>query len=46
MLTDLGSTNGVRVNGAPVDRPRVLASGDVIELGTVDRVTFRRSDAR
>lgn len=39
VLTDLGSTNGVSVNGAPVDRPRVLTPGDVVELGST-RVTF------
>jgi len=40
VLSDLGSTNGVSVNGVAVDRPRVLASGDAIELGTTT-VTFR-----
>ncbi len=40
VLTDLGSTNGVTVNGVAVDRPRVLSPGDVIELGTTS-VTFR-----
>jgi hypothetical protein len=39
VLTDLGSTNGVSVNGVPVDRPKVLSPGDEIELGTT-RVTF------
>jgi hypothetical protein len=39
VLTDLGSTNGVTVNGVRVDRPRVLSAGDVIELGTTE-VTF------
>ena len=31
-ISDLGSTNGTRVNGAPVERAR-LADGDVIEIG-------------
>src|SRR5215831_11785840 len=31
-VTDLGSKNGVRVNGAPVRRAR-LADGDVVEIG-------------
>lgn len=31
-IADLGSTNGTRVNGQPVDRVR-LADGDVIEIG-------------
>jgi predicted component of type VI protein secretion system len=39
ILTDLGSTNGVSVNGTRVERPQVLAAGDVIELGTT-RVAF------
>jgi hypothetical protein len=38
-VQDLGSTNGVRVNGRQVDGPHPLESGDRIELGTVS-VTF------
>jgi len=40
-VRDLGSTNGVKVNGRRVDpaRPQSLKRGDVIELGT-SRVTF------
>jgi hypothetical protein len=34
-IQDLGSTNGVRVNGRQVDGPHPLESGDRIELGTV-----------
>jgi len=33
VLSDLGSTNGVSVNGERVERPQVLAPGDRIELG-------------
>jgi len=33
-ITDLGSTNGVRVNGQPVSVAHPLATGDRIELGT------------
>ena len=33
VLTDLGSTNGSRINGQPVERPEVVRSGDEIELG-------------
>jgi hypothetical protein len=33
MLTDLGSTNGTRVNGAPI-RERILASGDEVSVGS------------
>jgi hypothetical protein len=41
IVRDLGSTNGVKVNGQRVDpaRPQSLKRGDVIELGTA-RVTF------
>jgi hypothetical protein len=40
-VRDLGSTNGVKVNGRRLDpsRPQSLKRGDVIELGT-SRVTF------
>jgi hypothetical protein len=38
-IQDLGSTNGVRVNGRQVDGPHPLESGDRIELGTVS-ITF------
>jgi len=34
MVVDLGSTNGVSVNGRRVDRPQLLAPGDRIEVGT------------
>jgi pSer/pThr/pTyr-binding forkhead associated (FHA) protein len=33
-IVDLGSTNGTRVNGEPVERRR-LRDGDVIEIGLV-----------
>ncbi|MBI5106717.1 MAG: DUF3662 and FHA domain-containing protein [Solirubrobacterales bacterium] len=35
LIQDLRSTNGVRVNGRPVEGPHPLESGDRIELGTV-----------
>ncbi|HEU4975121.1 MAG TPA: DUF3662 and FHA domain-containing protein [Baekduia sp.] len=35
VIDDLGSTNGVRVNGRTVDGPHPLESGDRVELGTV-----------
>lgn len=37
-ITDLGSTNGVRVNGrtVPADRPHPLSPGDHVSIGTVD----------
>ena len=40
-VRDLGSTNGVKVNGRRIDpaRPQSLKAGDVIELGTA-RVSF------
>jgi Protein of unknown function (DUF3662)/FHA domain len=35
LIKDLGSTNGVRVNGRAIDGPHPLESGDRVELGTV-----------
>jgi pSer/pThr/pTyr-binding forkhead associated (FHA) protein len=35
-ITDLGSTNGVRVNGRRITSPQMLAAGDVIELGNAE----------
>lgn len=34
IVADLGSTNGVSVNGARIERPSKLAAGDRIEIGT------------
>jgi pSer/pThr/pTyr-binding forkhead associated (FHA) protein len=34
VLTDLGSTNGSRVNGRAVSGPTVVKPGDELELGT------------
>ncbi len=34
VFTDLGSTNGSRINGRPVEGPTVVKHGDEIELGT------------
>jgi hypothetical protein len=34
MIEDLGSTNGVKVNGRRIDQPAALTPGDRIELGT------------
>ena len=39
IVNDLGSTNGIKVNGRHVDGPHSLKRCDVIELGT-SRVTF------
>jgi hypothetical protein len=39
VLTDLGSTNGSRLNGRRLEGPEVLKPGDQIELGT-SRITF------
>jgi hypothetical protein len=39
IVRDLGSTNGVKVNGRRVHGPQSLKAGDVIELGT-SQVTF------
>ena len=34
VLTDLGSTNGSRLNGRAIEGPEVLKPGDEIELGS------------
>src|SRR5215218_5988899 len=39
IVRDLGSTNGVKVNGRLIEGPQSLRPGDVIELGT-SRLTF------
>ncbi len=33
---DVGSTNGTFVNGAQIDRPRRLAPGDIVRVGSTD----------
>jgi hypothetical protein len=35
-LTDVGSTNGTFVNGVRIERPRKLAPGDMIRVGSTD----------
>jgi Protein of unknown function (DUF3662)/FHA domain len=39
VIVDLGSTNGVKVNGRRIDGPQSLRPGDAVELGT-SRVLF------
>jgi hypothetical protein len=39
IVVDLGSTNGVRVNGRRIEGPQSLRSGDRVELGT-SQLTF------
>ncbi len=39
VLSDLGSTNGARLNGRRIEGPEVLKPGDEIELGT-SLITF------
>ena len=34
-IEDLGSTNGVQVNGQPITGPHELRAGDLLEIGTV-----------
>lgn len=38
-VRDLGSTNGVRVNGRRIDAAQALRQGDVVEIGT-SRIVF------
>ena len=40
VATDLGSTNGTRLNGFPLKTPTVLQDGAVLQLGGA-RVLFR-----
>ena len=35
-VVDVGSTNGTYVNGSRIQRPRKLASGDVVRIGGTD----------
>jgi FHA domain len=35
-VVDVGSTNGTYVNGSRIQRPRKLASGDVVRIGETD----------
>jgi FHA domain-containing protein len=37
-ITDLGSTNGVRLNGHPLGVPTRLQDGDVIEVGAIELI--------
>jgi pSer/pThr/pTyr-binding forkhead associated (FHA) protein len=41
IVRDLGSTNGVKVNGRRIQGPQSLKRGDTIELGT-SSVTFEQ----
>ena len=41
-IADLGSTNGVRVNGEAIDRQQPLTPGDRIELGSTEVVFEER----
>lgn len=41
-ITDLGSTNGTRVNGSPLSGPHQLRDGDEISIGTA-RLRFEAS---
>ena len=41
VLTDLGSTNGTRVNGWIVNRPQVVRPGDVVTFGQQTVVVTR-----
>jgi len=38
VVADLGSTNGVRLNGRPIGVPTRVEDGDVIELGSVELI--------
>jgi two-component system response regulator AtoC len=40
-IADLDSRNGVRVNGEPIAAQRVLATGDVVNIGEVTLVVYQ-----
>ena len=42
VLYDLGSTNGVRVNGVPIQRPVPLRNNDIITMGSHEFIFQRR----
>lgn len=46
VLEDLGSRNGVRVNGQRIERARALAHGDRIGIGNQELVLIRDRDQR
>lgn len=43
---DLGSHNGVRVNGTRISEPQVLCCGDVIQIGEISLVLYQGATAR
>lgn len=43
IISDLGSTNGTFINGAPVRKERSLQHGDLISFGQGTRIEFRLS---
>ena len=43
-FSDLGSTNGTKVNGLRIDGERVLVDGDIISLGS-SHLRFEASNA-
>ena len=45
-LEDLGSLNGVSVNGEHLDEPRVLRPNDSIEIGTMVRMQYTNEPGR
>lgn len=46
LVHDLGSHNGVRVNGARVSEPQALSCGDVIQIGEISLVLYQGATAR
>lgn len=44
VLRDLGSRNGVSVNGTRIDKERVLSDGDTLTIGTQELRIARRQD--
>jgi DNA-binding winged helix-turn-helix (wHTH) protein len=44
-LEDLGSKNGTHYNGMPLDGPRIVQDGDVIQIALAQQFVFLSSDA-
>ena len=46
VLEDLGSSNGTDLNGRRIDKPRTLAHGDIVRVGSVVLLVQRVDDSR
>lgn len=44
VASDLGSSNGSKLNGVPLDEPQTIADGDVLDLGGVEFIVGEESE--